>query len=325
MIILFPLFLLSFLLTFFFRKIAIKKSILDIPNNRSSHSIPTPRGGGLAIVISWFLGLSLLYSQGKVDKDLFLAFMSGTILVVISFIDDIFTISPKIRILFQIFSSILALHFLGGLEKIDLGFYVLENKLILTGLGFIGIVWFINLFNFLDGIDGYEASEVIFICFSFFILFGNELSLVLVVSCLGFLLWNWQPAKIFMGDVGSTLLGFNIVIFAIYFQNENITSILNILILSSVFWFDATITLIRRWKNREKLSKAHRKHAYQRAVQSGMSHQRVTIIALLINFLMFALVHVFDRLSVSTLVGLLACIISLFLIYLIVEKKKKFS
>lgn len=316
---------LSFVLTILVRKIAIKKAIMDIPNDRSSHTVPTPRGGGLAIVLTWFIGITYLFYIKEIDTSLFYALISGIFLVGISFVDDIKSQSPKRRMFFQILSSLLALYFLGGLEKIDFGFFVFENVYILTPIALVAIVWFINLFNFLDGIDGYEASEVIFICVAMFILFSNSAALILAAACLGFLFLNWQKAKIFMGDVGSTLLGFNIIVFTIYFQNTETSSIFNMLILSSVFWFDATYTLVRRYIVKDKLSEAHRKHGYQRIVQSGFSHQKTVLFSILINIAGFVLVYFSVLNEKYVFIFFIIDVLFLFIVMRFVNKRKAFK
>ena len=318
------LFLLSFFLTFFIRKLAIKKSILDFPNERSSHKTPTPKGGGLAIAIIWFLGLVYFYITDNINQRLFLSFMPGILLVIIGIIDDIIAIKPVYRLIFQLIVSGIAISIIGGLEKLNLGFYIVENRLALTILALLGTVWFINLFNFLDGIDGYIGMEVIFITSAAFILFNDNIALLLLVSTLGFLVWNWQPAKIFMGDVGSTLLGFNIAIFSIYYQNTSKSSLVIWLMLSSVFWFDATLTLFRRYRNKEKLIIAHKKHAYQRIVQAGFTHQKTVIYAFLLNLIILLLSYY--SLIISQIL-LLCFAFNMLLLYLIVrqvDRKKSF-
>jgi Fuc2NAc and GlcNAc transferase len=270
-------FVFSLLLTFLVRRIAIRQAIMDIPNDRSSHTLPTPRGGGLAIVITWFLAIVYLYLYKQIEPRLFFAFLSGIPLVIISFMDDVMTLKPGIRFLFQSLSAILALYFLQGLKVVDVGFYSLTWTWAWTPIAFVGILWSINLFNFLDGIDGYIGAEIFFIGLAIALFFNISLGITLALAVLGFLVWNFPPAKIFMGDVGSTLLGFNVAILAIWYQNAGEASILSFLILAAAFWFDATITLLRRWGNKEKLSEAHRKHAYQRLVQSGLSHKQVTL------------------------------------------------
>ncbi len=294
-IILVALFILSFTLTYVFRKVAIKKSIMDIPNERSSHTIPTPRGGGLAIVVSWFIGLIILYISGEIETKLFYALFSVIPLVIIGLMDDIFSLSPIIRFSIQMFTAALALYFLGGVDELDFGFYIFKNKYILTLLFFIGAVWFINLYNFLDGIDAYASLQAIFMGLALFIFTGDSVLLILVASVLGFLFWNWPKAKIFMGDVGSTMLGFTLFVLGVYFNNNESFNFVNWLIISSIFWFDATITLIIRFKNKEKLSLPHKKHAYQRIVIYGYSHKKTVLIASVINLLILGIVILFEK------------------------------
>jgi Fuc2NAc and GlcNAc transferase len=273
----------SFSGTFIIRKIATKRNILDIPNIRSSHIQPVPRGGGLAIAISWYVAIIILTLFKEIQTNLFLAIICSIPVATVGLLDDVLNISPKIRLIVQILSSALAVYFLGGLKSIDLGFTILHSSYIFSFAAILGIVWFTNLFNFLDGIDGFVSLEIIYISFAACLILGLKLPLILAASTIGFLLWNWQPAKIFMGDVGSTLLGFTVGIFAIYYQNTNESSVVIWLMLASLFWFDATITLFRRWRNHEKLSVAHRKHAYQRMVQFGFSHQKTVIYSGVIN------------------------------------------
>lgn len=283
--------ILSFGLTFIIRKIALKKNIIDTPNERSSHSVPTPRGGGLAIVISWFIVLFIMYLNEIIETNLLFALLFGLFLAIISFLDDLIDIKPSIRLLFQAISAIGALSFLGGLNL----FPSLDSKLIfylINVLAVIGIIWFINLYNFLDGIDAYACLEAIMISVGIYLITGNNILLFFIASILGFLIWNWPKAKIFMGDIGSTQIGFILVILGIYFHNTNEFSIYNWLILTSIFWFDATFTLFRRWKNKEKLSQAHKKHAYQRLVQGGFSHLKVDLYAIVVNILLIGTVFV---------------------------------
>lgn len=321
----FILFLFSFLITYYIRYIALKKSLLALPNERSSHTTPTPHGGGVAIAICWFFGLIYLFMYNTIDPSLFYALMAGSLLSCVSYYDDLYELSPKIRLMAQSLVSIVGLYALGGLSKIDLGFWVLENIFITNTLAFLGIMWFINLYNFLDGIDGYAGSEAIFLALTGWICFGGSHFLVLVASVAGFLIWNWHKAKIFMGDVGSTLLGYSIAIFTLYYQNNG-TSIFVWLILFGLFWFDATLTLFRRYKNGEQLSQAHRKHAYQRLVQSGYSHSQVVIYALCINFVLFILGYsAFTNASQLLICSFVGAIIILYGAMQFVDKKKKFE
>ena len=315
------LFILSFSLTYLIKNYAIKKSLVAEVNERSSHTTPTPHGGGIAIALTWFAGISYLYYTNAIAESLYFALMSGIIISVVSYADDLFELSPKIRLLAQSLVAFLGLYFLGGFDEINLFFFSIENHIVTNIFAFLMIVWFINLYNFLDGIDGYAASEALFLAMAAFILFGNSLFLILAVSVLGFLLWNWHKAKIFMGDVGSTLLGYNIAIFTIYFSNQESVNFWIWIILFGVFWFDATLTLLRRFRNKEKLSQAHRKHAYQRLVQSGWSHSKVAIASIFLNILLFLIIYFIPNI-------LLAFIIAMIILYIcikLVDKQKGFS
>jgi len=325
MIIYFLIFLSSFLLTFLVKVFAKKKALFDIPNERSSHTIPTPRGGGLAIALTWFAGITYLNLSGHIPTNLYCALIAGSIISVISFADDIYTLKSLPRFLTQCVAAAIALYCVGGLQKIDLGFYIIENAYLLNTLAFLGIVWFINLFNFIDGIDGYAASETIFVSLAVFFFIGDNLLLVFVMAVLGFLPWNWDKAKIFMGDIGSTLLGFTLCVLAIYYHNTGQFSIINSLILTSLFWFDATFTLYKRFINKEKLNQAHKKHAYQRIVQLGFSHQKTVLFAMLINLILLMLVFVAQTNKNLTTLALGVDIIFLYLVYKFVDFKKKFD
>jgi len=314
------LFFLSFILTYLIKEYSIKKSLLDIPNERSSHSVATPHGGGIAIAITWFSGISYLYFTDHINTSLYLALMVGLIISIVSYIDDIYQLSAKTRLLFQALVAFGGLYFLGGLNTIDLGVFSINNHILTNIVAFFIIVWFINLYNFLDGIDGYAGSEAIFLGFAGFLLFGGEHFIVLVASVGGFLLWNWHRAKIFMGDVGSTLLGYNIAIFTLYYQNEG-TSLLVWFILFGVFFFDATLTLFRRFKNSEKLSQAHKKHAYQRLTQAGWSHEKVVVFSILVNILLFLIVYLLTNIFIAFLIA----IFFLYSIIRFVDSKKAFE
>ncbi len=318
------LFSISLVLTFLIKQIALNKSFLAQVTERSSHTAPTPHGGGIAIAMTWFMGLIYLFTCKEIEASLFYALMCGSVLALVSYVDDLYELSPRLRLLVQAFVSTVGLYALGGLERIDFGFWVLENPLVTNVLAFLGIMWFINLYNFLDGIDGYAGSEAIFLALAGWLLFGGDHFLVLVASVAGFLVWNWHRAKIFMGDVGSTLLGYTVAIFALYYQNHGV-SLFVWIILFGLFWFDATLTLIRRYKNREKLSQAHRKHAYQRLVQSGLAHDCVVFYALGINLVLVILGYS-AFIQPSNVMGyLMVAVLVLYSAMKIVDKRKKFE
>ena len=297
------LFLLSFILTYLIKNYAIKKSLVDIPNDRSSHTTPTPHGGGIAIAITWFIGISYLFLTNDINSSLYFALMIGVIVSIISYFDDLYKISAKLRLIIQALVAFLGLYFLGGLESFDVGFFSIDNQIFTSVFAFFMIIWFINLYNFLDGIDGYAGSEAIFLSIAGFLLFGGSHFLVLIFAVLGFLVWNWHKAKIFMGDVGSTLLGYNIAVFTIYYANQKAENFWVWIILFGLFWFDATLTLFRRYKNGEQLSRAHKKHAYQRLNQSGWSHYKITNYAILVNILLFCIVYFITNIFVAFIIS----------------------
>jgi len=307
------LFLLSFTLTYFIKNYYVKHALLDEINERSSHTIPTPHGGGIALALVWFLGLFYLYFISEIDTSLFYALIVGVIISVVSFFDDIYELSPRLRLITQAGVAFSGLYFLGGFESLNFGLFSVENQIVTNIFAFFLIVWFINLYNFLDGINGYAGSEIVFLSLAGYLLFGSEYFLVLAAATLGFLVWNYGKAKIFMGDVGSTLLGYNVAIFTIYYANQESSNFWIWIILFGVFWFDATLTLFRRFRNKEQLSKAHKKHAYQRLVQYEWSHSKVTLASILINIILFGLVYFISNI-------LIAFILALVLLYALVKK-----
>ncbi len=278
--------------TFLIRYLANQKELFDHPNERSSHTIPTPKGGGLAIMIAFYTALIYLYCFDQVDTRLFYALLSALPVVIVSLVDDIYQLTAKIRFGVQLFSATAALYCLEGIGTIHFGLFALQGVW-LNIIALLGIVWMTNLYNFLDGIDGYAGAETLFVGLAAFFIFGNNLAFILALAAAGFLFFNWHKASIFMGDVGSAPLGF---IFAVLILHDAETPhFLGWLMLLSLFWFDATLTLIRRAKNGEKLSLAHKKHAYQRLNQVGFSHDKVVMLAMSVNLLIFIALYLLPQ------------------------------
>ena len=311
----------SFFLTYFIKNYMIKKSFVASVNERSSHTIPTPHGGGIAIAITWFIGLFYLYFTAQIESNLFYALLFGLIISIVSFLDDIYELSPKTRLIAQAVVAISGLYSLGGFETLTFGIFSIENSILTNIFAFFMIIWFINLYNFLDGINGYARSQAEFLSIAGFILFGCNCFLVLGVAVLGFLFWNWNKAKIFMGDVGSTLLGYNIAIFTIYYANEQASNFWIWIILFGIYWFDATLTLIRRKRNGEKLSQAHKKHAYQRLTQAGWSHYKVTNYSIGLNLILFSTVYFIS----NTFISLIFALFILMFAMKFIDNKKAFE
>lgn len=283
--------LVSFLLTAYIRRWAIKFKVVSELSSRGLHTAVTPRGGGLSFVIVWYIGISLLYHFEIVDKQLFSALICGLILGLVSLLDDIFEIKPTVRLLVHFGVAIAALYLLGGIRKpITFGIDMLSVPYIIYPIAVIGMVWFINLYNFMDGADGFASLEAIIVGLVLYVFTGSMELLLLVAIVLGFLYWNWPKAKIFMGDVGSTQLGFILVVLGIHYHNTLDFSIFNWLMITAPFWFDATVTLLRRWRRGEKLSLPHRKHVYQRFVRSGHTHLQLDLALVAINIIIFLLI-----------------------------------
>jgi len=285
---------LAAILTGVIRRFAWRHGLLDVPNARSSHQQATPRGGGLAIVIAVTLGLLLLRWSGAIGDALLLALIGGgTAVAAVGYWDDRHRLPAGIRLLVHMLAALWALVCLGGLSPLLIGHRAIDLGWAGNVLALLGIVWTLNLFNFMDGIDGIAASEAVFIAWGGVVaalLAGHSsdiaaTGLLIGGACLGFLPWNWSPARIFMGDVGSGYLGFVIAVTALAQARENDAGVWIWLILGSLFFADATVTLARRALRGERLHEAHRSHAYQWLARRWRSHRRVTATVLGINVL----------------------------------------
>jgi Fuc2NAc and GlcNAc transferase len=274
------------------RRIALARRLLDVPNARSSHSVPMPRGGGVAIVAAATCALLLLGLRHRVDAQLLVALLGGgSAIALVGFADDRRPVSPLIRLLVHFAAAIWTVAWLGGLPPLAIGSTIVVGHLMTSLFGIIAIVWALNLFNFMDGIDGIAASEALFITWGAALLGFSSASgngalvfaLAVGASCLGFLYWNWPPAKVFMGDVGSGYLGYLWAALAIACAREHPLALAVWTVLGGVFLIDATLTLLWRLARRERIYEAHRTHAYQWLARRYRSHARVTALVLGLN------------------------------------------
>jgi Fuc2NAc and GlcNAc transferase len=252
------------------------KRLLDVPNHRSSHQMPIPRGGGFGIVFAFSIAMLVLFFNDRLDLTRFLAFTTSLLIAGIGFWDDHRHISARWRFLVHVGAALTAQTLIHGFPPLSIGALFIDFGLLGYALGVVYLVWLLNLFNFMDGIDGLAASEAIFVsgalaCF----LTGADsqlalIALALTASSLGFLLWNWPPAKIFMGDVGSGFLGF----------------VLGLLILMAGFnnpvYFYIGLILVRRYNSGQQWYEAHCSHAYQHAAKRH-GHLRVLLSVWAIN------------------------------------------
>lgn len=269
--------------------LAEKWAILAIPKDRSLHRAPTPKGGGIVIAGLFLVGLLSLLLMDSLPLSLFLAlFGGGVTLVTLGFIDDLREVDPRIRFLVQILVSFWALYWLGGMPKIIVGPWILQPSWILLSFGSLGIVWFINLFNFMDGVDGMLASNsILFSLIGASILFWLDyespaiILVLLVASLSGFLVYNWPPAKIFMGDSGAGFIGYVLAVIGLYSVAEGMMDFWTWIILMGYFVADTTTTMfIKIATVPDWFYEEHKSHAYQQLASIWKSHKRVTIMVL---------------------------------------------
>lgn len=263
-------------LTSLYRRYLLKNSLLDKPNARSSHIIPTPRGGGVV-----FMAVGIVYAliYGVVNEQSLYIHLSGLLatLTFLGFMDDRLNLSAKSRLLIQMVIIGLGLYLL-----LPTGFTLFDGFLpqwLLYGLLFFGLVWYVNLYNFMDGIDGISGLQTLAILtgLSLFYFYHTPILLIFAAVTLGFLVWNFPPAKIFMGDSGSVPLGFLTGFLLVLFAGQNQQDLIIALILPLYYIMDATITLLKRIVRREKIWEAHRSHFYQMVTNADKKTHRNTV------------------------------------------------
>lgn len=282
---------LSWYLTGRARRYAISRRVLDIPNARSLHSLPTPRGGGIAVA-GTVLGLIVIQAlAGLLPANVAAALLGGgSLLALVGWVDDRWGTPAVPRLGAHALAAVWGVYWLGSPSVLTFGTAQME----LGALGFpvacLGVVWLINLYNFMDGIDGLaggEAAAVGVAAGALLYLRGSpDLALVSATvagASAGFLVWNWPPARIFLGDAGSGLLGYVFAVLALASERSGSVPAVVWAVLLGVFLVDSTMTLVRRMLRRDRIVVAHKTHAYQRAVEGGLSHRQVTTGILLLN------------------------------------------
>jgi Fuc2NAc and GlcNAc transferase len=260
-----------------------RNNILDVPNARSSHTHPTPRGGGVAIVGVVIATLLGLVACGMLPAYLGLSLLLSSVMIAaLGLADDLYHLSPRVRLAVQ---GIAAGIVVCGIVPFDVR--VVSGTLLLVALLgalllTIATVWMTNLYNFMDGIDGIAGIQATVAALSAAVLLyqsGWQTAAVLAVSIggasVGFLIFNWSPARIFMGDVGSSFLGFMFAALAIMGYGHAVTLSLLLIMPLLPFVIDATMTLLLRLARGAPAATAHREHVYQLAVQAGLSHKEV--------------------------------------------------
>lgn len=283
--------LVSLLMTAALRRYALARSLLDIPNARSSHSLPTPRGGGLSFVFAFLLALVALGFASIIAMGPLLGLLgAGGLVALIGFMDDHGHIAARWRLLCHFLAAGWGLYWLGGMPPIVAFGLTLNTHWLAVIFGLLYLVWLLNLYNFMDGIDGLASIEAICVSVGgslLYVVTGHTdaclLPLLLAVTVAGFLYWNFPPARIFMGDAGSGFLGIVLGLMALQAGWINPLLFWGWLILLGVFVVDATYTLVRRLLRGDKVYEAHRSHAYQYASRRHGSHRPVSLAVAAIN------------------------------------------
>jgi UDP-N-acetylmuramyl pentapeptide phosphotransferase/UDP-N-acetylglucosamine-1-phosphate transferase len=323
-------FILSFMISLLTIKISIKilskTKTLDIPNERSNHNAPIIKGAGIGIITTFMM---LYYIYFPITDQI--VTISLGLLCLLSFINDNRQISIIIRLLIQIICSFLVIKFWPPFLNLTILENILPSWVVLIII-LIFFIWLINLFNFMDGIDGISGVQCIILGIGtgLCLFLSNEtnkheyiITSFLAGSGLAFLIWNWQPAKVFLGDAGSIPLGFLNAILVLLLFNNGLWYVA--LILNSYYFADSSITLLKRMLMKNKPWKAHKTHYYQIAVQNGSSHSKVCKLIsihgiLLILLASFASVN--DSLINIFLSVLISSISTIYLLYYLNKKPK---
>lgn len=313
--------------TFVVKRVAEARQVLDVPNDRSSHARPTPRGGGLAICLAAFAAAGWLWSVGLLETPVVIGFLVGGVLVAgIGGVDDVRNTHPASRLAVHVLAAIIATMAID--HGPSLHDQLAVSRLLRDVASVFALVWAINSFNFMDGIDGLAAIECSVITIvggalllSREVLGLGHLSIALGAASLGFLIWNWQPAKIFMGDVGSGFLGFAIGYLALASGPSGGPSAAVWAILAGVFLVDASLTLVRRMARGEQWWSAHRSHAYQRAAAAVGKHAPVTLAVLLLDIPLVFLAVAAGRGWWSMPIAGAAATVGLLVVYAAIERR----
>ena len=325
----------SFVLTAATRKRAIKNNHLDIPNERSSHSLPTPRGAGIAIVATFFVGLLVLLVNDTISsRDFFTLAAPGLIVAFIGRLDDLGRVtSAKLRLVGHFICASIAVWLATGLPALPLTESIIDFGVAGDIAAVIYLVWMLNLFNFMDGIDLITGIQTLTTCLGAAILLvvstDSDLWLLVAVmaaAIFGFMYFNLPPAKIFLGDVGSGFIGFTIgAISLVVGKNEPLVAWAMIILLG-VFVTDATVTLLQRLLTREHVYVAHRTHAYQLLSKKLNHHLPVSVGVGAINlFFLLPIAWLVSESVIVPIFGLLIAYVPLVIVAVLLKAGKKIN
>ena len=323
----------GFTSTLFIRKSALKTNRLDVPNERSSHTSPTPRGAGLAVVVAFLLGLIALLVENTISDEVFLAIaIPGVVVALIGWLDDRGHLtSAKWRLIGHFACASLAVWLTGGLPELPLVNSTIDFGLAGDIAAVVYLVWMLNLFNFMDGVDLITGVQTVTtsagVAMLLFVSTESDLWKVFVVlaaSISGFLFFNLPPAKIFLGDVGSGFIGFTTAVISLVVAEEEPLVAWAMIILLAVFVTDATITLLRRLLSREHVYVAHRTHAYQNLSKKLNRHLPVSLGVGAINlFFLLPIARLVVESEIIPIFGLLISYVPLAIVAALLNAGKK--
>jgi UDP-N-acetylmuramyl pentapeptide phosphotransferase/UDP-N-acetylglucosamine-1-phosphate transferase len=263
---------------------ALRRRLLDIPNQRSLHLQPTPRGAGVALVLVVVAGASIAMLLSAVASRPVLSMLAGAVVVAAAGLaDDLRGVSAMKRLAVHVAAAVALIGVVGPIAPES---FALRGGVAVYGLAAVLTLWWVvgltNAYNFMDGIDGIAGGQAVVAGLAWAVigvLAGDAaiamLGLLVGAASLGFLFQNWSPAKIFLGDVGSVFLGYIFASLTVIASQLTPALALAGVLVVWPFVFDSGLTLLRRVRRREPLMTAHRSHLYQRLVIAGASHNRV--------------------------------------------------
>lgn len=263
------------------RRVAVRRALLDHVNERSLHTVPTPRLGGVAVVVVALAASVLGWGTATREVHVLIVVCGGIALVGLR--DDLRPLSALVRISIQIAVSIAFLELVGTPALlIARGVPLAWGTGVVTALLVLWMVGVLNIYNFMDGMDGLAAFQAVTAALALAVMLTGAsalsmFALVLGAAAFGFLVHNVPPARIFLGDAGSTFIGMAFAGLAVLGMHHDVPITESALPLAP-FLLDGTFTIVRRALRREKIWKAHRSHLYQRAVQTGLSHRDVLLV-----------------------------------------------
>ncbi|AMY11717.1 putative undecaprenyl-phosphate N-acetylglucosaminyl 1-phosphate transferase [Luteitalea pratensis] len=271
------------------RRMSLALALLDHPNHRSSHATPTPRLGGVGLAVVLLAGLSIVAASpvatSSEARGLWAIVAIGAAIALVSFVDDVRSVGASVRLGVHLLTAVVLVGLIGGVRVVDLGPLGSMSLPVAAGatVMVLWVAWFINAFNFMDGSDGIAGVQAAVAGVSW-VMFGLQQGSVALQACgvvllgavAGFLFHNWSPARIFMGDAGSALLGFLLATVPWVLGGDRLW--LPTVLVLWPFLFDTLTTLAWRSSKGERIWEAHRSHLYQRLIVGGWTHRAVAML-----------------------------------------------